>query len=537
MDQSSPVTCDRIPVGVCEATIQYIVAVFNPFVSDMPSLSPSVEPSTSVAPSTSSGKKGSGKKGSGKKGKGKTSMPIMPSSAPSVQPTSSAAPSTSSGKKGSGKKGKKGKDKGTDAPEHPEGTIVINNFLEMFARQGNSPSCTTEFDKIELPDDMEVTIQPGEVLFLLSSEFKINLCECPRFMYDLVTIASPKDGGEHCFDVIIDNEVRQTFAPSASPSVEPSSSPSLEPSIAPSVVPSAVPSLSQVPSGSAAPSPGPSVSFAPSLSEAPSTMPSSSPTSSEVPSASPSSTPSTSGPSMAPSLSMAPTTCTSESGNFQVEAQFVLQDNNYTNWFFELWSRPNVPGAPWVLEERKQAFETDTDAIFCINSPPMGQQYLVQTINSVDGMLGPSMFNGEQPNALTINIGTRVADDPMMMSNKDGAFSPGGYLPPDPNAPPNPVQNPAGEFGFGPEVDLSIGAVCQIGFTPGVVGSGCGSCRYGAIQGTSVGPYAKLFDAFSQDSLGATPPCPETFGGFPLGVPGIIPTPPPTMFLVPPMIP
>jgi len=62
MDQGSPVRCDRLPVGTCEATIQYIVAVFNPFVSDMPSSSPSVEPSASAAPSTSSGKKGSGKK-------------------------------------------------------------------------------------------------------------------------------------------------------------------------------------------------------------------------------------------------------------------------------------------------------------------------------------------------------------------------------------------------------------------------------------------------------------------------------------------
>ena len=237
---------------------------------------------------------------------------------------------------------------------------------------------------------------------------------------------------------------------------------------------------------------------------------------------------------MAPSLSMAPTTCTSESGNFQVLSQFVLLDNNYTNWFFELWSRPSVAGGPWVLEERKPAFATDSDAIFCINSPPADQQYMVQTINSVDGMIGPFTLNGE-PNSIAINMGTSDADDPTMQRNNDGAVVPS--VPSlDPNAPPDPVPNPGGENGFGPEVDLSIGAVCQIGFVPGVVDSGCGSCRYGAIQGSTPGPYGKLFNAIFQDGR-VTPPCPETFGGFPLGVPGIIPTMPPTTILVPPMNP
>mmetsp|Transcript_29295 Transcript_29295/g.70615 ORF Transcript_29295/g.70615 Transcript_29295/m.70615 type:complete len:413 (+) Transcript_29295:358-1596(+) len=412
----------------------------------------------------------------------------------------------------------------------------------MFSRFGNSPSCTTEFDKIELPEDMDIAIQPGEVFFLLSSEYKINLCECPSFHYDLVTIASPKAGGTHCFDVIDTSLMVPTLepsqrpstepsgSPSASPSNVPSASPSARPSSVPSSAPSSVPSVSLLPSGSAAPSPGPSLSLVPSLSEVPSLTPSSSPTLSDAPSSSPSSAPSTSPtsvPSVAPSLSMAPTTCTSESGNFQVISQFDLKiTNNYTNWFFELWSRPNAPGAPWELETRKPAFFTDNDAIFCINSPPPGRQYLVQTINTVDGMIGPFMNNTES-NLSPINMGTAPADNPTVPFN-DGAFSPSNFVPPMPGAPPNPIMFPGGEFGFGPAVDLSLGAVCQIGFTPGVVGSGCGFCRYSSLNG----PFQEKFNALSQNpDFSVVPPCPETNDGLP-----IVPVPP-MIPLVPPRIP
>ena len=86
---------------------------------------------------------------------------------------------------------------------------------------------------------------------------------------------------------------------------------------------------------------------------------------------------------------MAPTSCGADPNSYVTYVNFVLRDNDYTGWQFQLW-RLDVAATAWALEDIvfpvEETMPVFGQELFCIESPAPNARYMVQAINIFNGM-------------------------------------------------------------------------------------------------------------------------------------------------------